>query len=428
MATYLGDNKQKLLSLVGKQLFEKNITQYEISNDKGHFTGYKVIDDGVEGFAYYHSGGDFYEFSPESDFTVNASRSIPVTASKKLSLGNYHDAILAERDIETKLVDSHKISFLNIFIEQKSLVGIKGIVDNEKGFVFKEIQNGLQNESQDRTRNYFVKADDVIDYGVLSSKELITVSEKLHLHEVKKEKETMENLERIKELNISISGFDNTRDSLRLKQIIGRIDGLEIKEQEISGEYSMGALVKKIGTIGKERSIARVNSELLSFGVAVKVTSNLNDGEIDISILDKKGKELSKLSTNNVTFESEDFNVGGEDVNFKMVVLDLENEYETEGKYIKIEENGKNVTLNKSKFKELYSVFDKDAHVVDYHDDLDTVSELKTKDGDFNFDISSISLTDELSFKSRLLSEIKIDKNLKKTVKNASKGSSPKPI
>lgn len=426
MATYLGENKSKFLSLIDKQIFEKNITQYDIENEKGEFTGYKVVEDGVSGFAYYHTGGDFYEFSPESDCIVNESRTILLAKPNKLSLNDYQNAMLEERNNETKLVDSHRISFFNIHFEHKRLFGIKAIFDDKKGFVFQEKHVGLYNELQDRTKNYFVKASDVIDHGFLSSKELITHREKMNAEESQKESDTKDNLAKLNDLSVSIDGFDQSKDYWRLKQIITRIDKLDIKKEEITGQYSIGGLIKKVGLIGKVRALDRINNELLSFGITVNITEELDDDKLSISIIDKKGKELSKLSTNKVTFESEDVAIEGQDDTFTMIVLDLGNEYEIEDKYIQIKENGKETTLNKSKFKDVYNIFDEHAHIVNYHSDLDCVTELKTKDGDFDFCISPVDLTSDLSVKSYLLSKLNHSKDLKKSVKNSLKNSSPK--
>lgn len=426
MATYLGENKNKFLSLIQKEIVDNKITQHDLSNDKGEFTGYKVVYDGESGFAYYHDGGNFYEFSPVSDCTVIDSKEIPLAITIGINATEYNSSILQERDEDTKLVDTHRISFVNQKMETKRLFGIKSVVHGVPGFSFQEKQIGLYSADQDKTKSYFIKASDVVDHGYLSSKELITQSERKAIKDFKDEEETNNNLGKLKSLKVSIEKFDSAKDSWRLKQIIKRVENLSIKEEEISGDYSIGALVKKITSIGIDRKNDRVNSELRDFGVTIEVEDNLKNEEISISILDNKGKPLSKITVNKVLFESEEIRIDDSDTTVEMVVLDLDDDYEIEGKNITVEEKGKNITFEKSKFKDIYKLFDEDAHVVSHGNILELENELKTKDGEFDFTISSLDLTHSLNVKTHLLESIKKSKDLQKSIKKSLKSSSPK--
>ena len=141
-------------------------------------------------------------------------------------------------------------------------------------------------------------------------------------------------------------------------------------------------------------------------------------------------KEISKLSLTGVIHESVDMTVNNpvgkylepEDMSFEMVVFDLENESELENKKLEIRENGRSVSLEKSKFTELYETFDHQAFMLDYHSDLDEYENISTIDGN-EFERSDLEITDELSFKSYILNKIKEEPELRKELKDALKSS-----
>ena len=83
MFTYLGEDAREFKSLVTKKMTGNELQKFEINNEKGSFSGMKANLDGVEGYAYYHTNGSFYEFASEDVCSVTPSETLKI-AKKEL--------------------------------------------------------------------------------------------------------------------------------------------------------------------------------------------------------------------------------------------------------------------------------------------------------------------------------------------------------
>jgi hypothetical protein len=415
MFVYLGESSSEFKSLVNKSFEGNEVQKFNISNENGDFSGFKVIKDEVEGYAYYHVPGALYQFASADVCSVEPLEMLKIVNKEIVPIQNLEEAVVAKRDEETKMVDEHKISFVDAGLLDKNVNAIKASFLDVDGFIFKETTLGSFSPSQDKTKNIFVPSHQVVDNGLVKSKLFITVKESEELKQEKIEKVYSDQMDTLKSHNIVLS--DSKVGDYRLNRLLSKVKVLSV-DDNLAGEFTITQMFKKIDKVELEQKTAKVEAELSGLGVSVKVIDDLKDDKISIVIMNKKGKELSRLTANDVLFTSEDVLIEGEDMSFEMVVFDLENEIQNPNRVLEIKENGKLVSLDSSKFEELYRVFDEDAHVVNKHPDLDDVESLKIVD-DVEVTISTLDIADDLSFKTYVLNSINDDDSLKKELKSA---------
>ena len=436
MHTYLGEHSSEYKSLVSESIVDNEIDYFDISNSRGEFKGYKVNKDNVQGYAYYHSQGDIYEFSPEVDCNVSLIEKQKITIQKEINSINANESIFKKRNDRTKQIQRYNIEFTGTDLFKQKREAVKANLNNENGFVFSKTAKHAYQANMDRTFNVFIPANNVTVLDRTSSYEMLSKEEI-----VSKKIDALKNdytncIAFLKNNNINIKDLSTEQDFIErtnysINSVVNRIDKF-IKNYNVNPfnkTYNdIAQLSTDIYTETHNQNILKEQKNLIdNFGFYIKATENIEEDQVCIELKNKDGVNISSLMLNNAFYNHKQ--VVGTDENENEVktevdftTLDLDNNTEHDDKEVKVYENKKMIKLEESKFQDIFRIFDELAFtsnelVEEYL--CDNVS----NEYDESFPVATFDLTDKLSINRYLKDILKQESELsnKYSIKNVNK-------
>ncbi len=380
---YLGEGSAHYRHLVStaieKQEDKSTLELYEITTNDGVFNGYAVKKNEVQGFAYYNTLGDFYQFIDKDSCEVEKIATQKLAELSQVNNADLLGSVIAKRD-ENKEVNLYNIELFNKnTLTDYSCVGMEAFVNGVDGYIFKIKSNFMPVEN---AKNIFVAGNSVDVIGLCAKEKIETPNEKF-LYEMDQRIISYEEGENtLEKLKLDIVGLPkqidyinnfNKKHNNHFDHLISSInnfkhDILPLQNKKISIDAAL-LLIDEANTEFKYKEIEE--NFLKEYGVTVDVKEQYEENKLSISLVDNKGKSLSMLTVNNPLHETTPMNIEPdedeeEDLQpIEFIKLDLTNNENYDGKEVVVHENGNDVKLEDSKFKHFYEMFDEKAFTND---------------------------------------------------------------
>jgi hypothetical protein len=409
METYLGESSSDYNNLVSKSIVDNEIEQFNIKNSRGDFTGYKVEKDGEQGYAYYHSEGSFFEFSPENECNVTLLQKQLVTTRTALTAEQSNEAIFAMRNERTKHVSKYQVEFTGTNLMKSSVEATKAKHNNEDGFIYSQQIKHHTLPELDRTQNVFINKSNVNVLERKNSYKLLSHKEKMAEQIEDRKSQYHVVVDFFKNNNIDLKDIPNEKDYV--DRLHYSVDSVVKKIENFIEKYNTNSFIKTYNDISHlsdditketntQNTLAIQNKLNSEFGFHIEVTEDFCNEQFSLDIKDENGKKLSSLILSDAFYDYEQV-IGTDErnndieVDVSFTTLDLYNECEVEDKEIKIYESGSFISLEDSKYKEFYELFNNIAFTcteeVEEHGCETVINEY-----DDSFNVENVDLSNKL--------------------------------
>jgi len=365
---YLGENSSEYKSLIRNNIFNNELEEFKIINDNGSFTGFKVKKDDKEGYAYFNHKGDFYEFAEAADCTVSSLKKHLIAEKTMVNHNAYSTALLNSRDYATKSIQNYEIEFTNSDLLPEVVVASRIILDGVEGFVFNRTEKHTSLEDLDRNTNVFVEKKLVNILGKMNSF-TVNSNEELDIIRAKKIKEQYSKTVDFSEKNnIKFLHFPNEKNYIEhnganIDYLINRLKGFSGNAESNLFNQTYSDLSHLSNEIKKEtlnnKTIAAVNANVDNYGFYVEAQEDYANNIFSLDIKDSQNKKLSSIIVSHFHFEVDQKLNDLTLPSVEFTLLDLSNELNLEDKKVQVFENGEFISLNQSKFKDIYETFNK---------------------------------------------------------------------
>lgn len=421
MFIYLGEDSQEFKSLVKESIVDNSVDKLKVTNEQGVFEGYSVKKGNIEGYAYYNDQGNFYEFAKADICDVKFIETLKVPTPKIVQFSEVESSYKNARNEETKMLETHKLGVLSSGFNERDIIAKQAVVNDKEGYIYAQKTLGAFSESQDVTKNYFVPSSDVKFKEVVSSQPFYTYKERKEMELAKEEQVFQDQLKSLEE-NLGIKFKDLDKKPVLFDSVVHMIEKNKFTKEDVQGEYVFSNFSKEIFKINYDKKLKEATSKLKSTGIDISFEHEKDSDVISLVISNKQGKEISKLTTNEayketVNLNDQDLYNDEKECFAELYVFDLDNESGLDNKKVAIIENGKEVSLEDSKFSKLYTSLDDVAYHINPESDfpLDLV---ETIDGG-EYEVAKFDITDPLDFKSSMIQKIEENPELKKEIKSA---------
>lgn len=423
MFIYLGEDSQEFKSLVKESIVDNSVDKLKVTNEQGVFEGYSVKKGNVEGYAYYNHQGNFYEFAKADICNVKFIETLKVPTPKIVQFSEVESSYKNARNEETKMLETHKLGVLSSGFNERDIIAKQAVINEENGYIYAQKTLGAFSESQDVTKNYFVPSSDVKFKEVVSSEPFYTYKERREMELAKEEQVFQDKLKSLEE-NFGITFKDLDKKPVLFDSVIHMVERNNLTKEDVQGEYVFSNFSKEIFKINYDKKLKEATSKLKSTGIDISFEHTEDSDVVSLVITNKQGKEISKLTTNEAYKETVDLNEQAQELYHdekeyfaELYVLDLDNESGLDNKKVTIVENGKEVSLEDSKFSKLYASLDDVAYHLNPESDF-PLDSVETIDGG-EYEIAKFDITDPLDFKSSMIQKIEENPELKKEIKAA---------
>ena len=424
MFKYLGEDSSEFKALVLDNVIDKKINNFKISNEKGIFNAHKVDVDDIEGFVYYNTNGNFYEFASSEVCKSKEFKSSLIAEKELVPFSKIQKSLLEKRDGVTKTIKEHSISFLDKDLNKMEVIGTEAKLYGHNGFIFKQIKNNDLSESHGIVQNMFVKEKEVLDLGVVAEKSLLTNQEQIKGVKEKIQNTFLKNMSTLNTIGIFID--DASPNDFNLMSSIEKMITEDLQAPELKGDVDPVVFMSRVKELSIEKDDKLRESKLLDYNLSVKIPDFEVSDKMMIIINDKKGKMLSELTISDFRKESAEvpyYDIDDKESQEILPIIVLDFEYSST---LKIIENYKEVDFNDSKFKKVFEVFDLKAYVNDRLSLRNDQNYIENSDTGISYEISDCDLTSQKSINKELVHAIETDRSLKKVLNELKNKSTPK--